>query len=60
MKNKKFNTLVDSMAGHIKKPYTLDEMIDILESGEYNAEMILQHLLLFVANKTKDKKNAKN
>lgn len=31
---------------HIKKPMTFDEIVAEYEQGDYNAEMLLQHLLL--------------
>lgn len=38
--------VVLSKAGHIEKPYSLDEILDKIESDDYNAELMLQHLLL--------------
>jgi hypothetical protein len=37
------------IAGHIKKPMSIDDIIDQINSNEYNAELMLQHLLLFSA-----------
>ena len=36
-------------AGHIKQPYTLDEILDQIESDNYSADLMLQHLLLYIA-----------
>ncbi len=41
-------------AGHIEKPYSLDEILDKIESDDYSAEMMLQHLLLHLAEKKHD------
>jgi hypothetical protein len=38
--------LTDLMAGHITKPYTEEEILTILDDGEYSAELMLQHVLL--------------
>jgi hypothetical protein len=40
-----------SKAGHIEKPYSLDEILDKIESDDYNAEMMLQHLLLYISKR---------
>lgn len=37
-----------SKAGHIEKPYSLDEILDKIESGDYSPEFMLQHLLLYL------------
>jgi len=37
-----------SKAGHIKQPYSLDKIMDKIESDDYNAELMLQHLLLYL------------
>jgi len=37
------------IAGHIRQPYTLAQIVRQIESNEYNAEMLLQHLLRWVA-----------
>jgi hypothetical protein len=34
---------------HIRKPYTLEEICEQVNGGEYNAELILQHLLRWVS-----------
>ena len=44
-----FNELVRHRCGHIRQGYTLDEIVQRLLSNEYSAEMIMQHLLLLVA-----------
>ncbi len=38
-----------SKAGHIEQPYSLDEILDKIESDDYSAEMMMQHLLLHLA-----------
>ncbi len=38
--------LTDLMAGHIARPYTAEEILTILDDGEYSAELMLQHVLL--------------
>lgn len=40
----------ESIAGHIRKPMTAREIADALNSGDYNAELILQHLLRLIAD----------
>jgi len=35
---------------HIEKLYTIDEIFDLYEIGDYNAELLLQHCLLNVAS----------
>lgn len=37
---------IQSIAGHIREPYTLEEICEILEGSEYSAELMLQHTLL--------------
>jgi hypothetical protein len=37
-----------SKAGHIEQPYSLAEILDKIESDDYNAELMLQHLLLYL------------
>lgn len=39
-----------SVAGHIRKPYSAGEIAAIIQSGEYSAEIMMQHLLLLVTN----------
>jgi len=41
--------VVGRVAGHIRKPYTLRQIVRQIESNEYNSEMMLQHLLRWVA-----------
>lgn len=31
---------------HIQKLYTIDEIFDLYETGNYNAELLLQHCLI--------------
>jgi hypothetical protein len=33
---------------HIKKPYSLEEILKQYSSGNYNAELLLQHTLLLL------------
>jgi len=40
-----------SIAGHIRQPMTAREIADALNSGDYNAELILQHLLRLVSDR---------
>ncbi len=35
---------------HIQHPYTLDEILDKIESDDYSPELMLQHLLLYTAS----------
>jgi hypothetical protein len=35
---------------HIKKPYALKEICEQVEGNEYNAELMLQHLLLWCSD----------
>lgn len=36
-------------AGHIEQPYNLDEILDKIDSDDYCPELMLQHLLLYIA-----------
>jgi hypothetical protein len=45
-----FDELIKQRCGHIRQVYTLDEIVQKLLSNEYSAEMIMQHLLLMVAD----------
>jgi hypothetical protein len=36
----------------IKRPFTLIEIMQQIEDGEYSAELMLQHLLLWVSKNT--------
>jgi len=47
----KLQTIAQQIAGHIQKPMTADEIADALESGDYSAELIMQHLLLLACPK---------
>ena len=38
-----------AIAGHIATPLDIDDIVARIESGEYNAELMLQHLLLWAA-----------
>lgn len=48
---KELRQAAESIAGHIRKPMSAREIADALESGEYHAELILQHLLRLVADR---------
>ncbi len=37
------------VAGHIEEPMTLNEIAAAIDSDYYNAELLLQHLLLWAA-----------
>jgi hypothetical protein len=37
-----------SKAGHIEQPYSLDEILGKIESDDYSAELMLQHLLHYL------------
>ena len=41
--------LVDRYCSHIRKPYTLDEICEQITFYDYNAELMLQHLMLWVS-----------
>jgi len=41
-----------SVAGRIRDPYSAGEIAAIIGSGDYSAEMMMQHLLLLVTNET--------
>ena len=36
------------VAGHIEKPYSAEELAAMIESGDYSAELVMQHLLLLI------------
>ena len=40
--------VVLSKAGHIEQPYSLDEILDKIESDDYCPELMMQHLLLYL------------
>ena len=40
--------VVDCCCSHIHHPFTLEEIVQKIESGTYNAELLLQHLLVWV------------
>lgn len=46
--------LLQEVAGrhcsHIQKPYTLEEICEHVDGSEYNAELMLQHLLLWCSD----------
>ena len=42
--------VVNRHCAHIRQPYTLKEIYEQVEGNEYNAELMLQHLLLWVSN----------
>jgi hypothetical protein len=41
------HAVVSRHCAHIRKPYTLEEICDQVDGNEYNAELMLQHLLLW-------------
>ena len=41
--------IISRHCAHIRKPYTLAEICEQVETGEYNAELMLQHLLIWVS-----------
>lgn len=43
------HAVVSRHCAHIRKPYTLEEICEQVEGGEYNAELMLQHLLRWVS-----------
>jgi hypothetical protein len=43
------HAVVSRHCAHIRKPYTLEEICEQVEGNEYNAELMLQHLLLWVS-----------
>lgn len=48
------HSLVNRHCAHIRKPYTLEEICEQVAGNEYNAELMLQHLMLWVtANDTR-------
>ena len=48
MKDNALNSLVSFYRSHIQRPFTLEEIVQKIESGTYNAELLLQHLLVWV------------
>lgn len=54
------NHLIKHRTGHIREPYTLLEIVRKIESNDYGAEMMLQHLLLWVAINEKGKRRNSN
>jgi hypothetical protein len=41
----------------IKKPYDIHEIINFVNSGEYSADLILHHLIIWVAELDRDLQN---
>ena len=41
------HAVVSRHCAHIQKPYTLEEICEQVAGNEYNAELMLQHLLLW-------------
>lgn len=37
------------IAGHITEPLDIQEIVQEIETDEYNAELMLQHLILWIA-----------
>ena len=46
--------LIEERCGNISKPFTLKEICQQIESNDYSAEMLLQHLLLWVSARCTD------
>lgn len=46
----RLESLVKTHLSKIREPFTLEEILSQVESADYNAEMMLQHLLLWVSN----------
>ena len=42
----KNNMILRETLAHIKQPYTIEEIKKIYISGQYNAELLLQHALV--------------
>ncbi len=40
--------VAQSVAGHIRKPYSTEEIASIITKGDYSAEMMMQHLLILL------------
>ena len=49
MRNSELQRLAQRIAGHIAAPLDISAIVARIESGEYNAELMLQHLLLWAA-----------
>lgn len=43
------HAVVSRHCAHIRKPYTLEEICEQVSGNEYNAELMLQHLMLWVS-----------
>lgn len=43
------HAVVSRHCAHIRKPYTLEEICEQVAGNEYNAELMLQHLLRWVS-----------
>jgi len=50
--------LTKTVAGHIEKPLTLQELCDTIERNEYSAEMMLQHALILLSESIKAEQSA--
>lgn len=48
MKDNALNSLVSFYRSNIQHPFTLEEIVQKIESGDYNADLLLQHLLVWV------------
>lgn len=46
---KRFRHLVKLHCQHVSKPLSISEILVEIEEEEYNAELMLQHLLLWIA-----------
>lgn len=47
-------SLADEFSKSIKKPMDIYEICQEIQGGEYNAELMMQHLVIFVAQLGKD------
>lgn len=45
--------LAETIAGHIRAPMTIDEIVAQINGAEYSAELMLQHLILWAAENEK-------
>lgn len=47
--NSELQKCAQAIAGHIAAPLEIGAIVERIESGEYGAELMLQHLLLWAA-----------
>jgi hypothetical protein len=48
MNKNPLHEITQKIAGHIRRPMSIDEIKTELETSEYSAELIMQHSLLFI------------